>query len=127
MANPVLVIVGTYVGGRGVAQSQFATFSFVNTGGFEAYVPIEVLNPGTTSISAGAEVTIYRSTDGGTNYETDGTVGVVFSKPTAASQRQRNAVILGIGQFLIAVQVGGGSAATWSASLGTAEVVSAFI
>ncbi len=126
MANPVQVFVGTYVGGGGTSGSTFLTFSFANTGGFDAYVPVIITSPGTTSISAGAEVTAYRTTDGGTTWETVGTVGVVFPKPTIAAQVQRRDLYLTTGQYLISVMVGGGNSTTWTAQIGTAWVISAY-
>ncbi len=126
MANPIQAFVGTYVGGGGTSGSTFVTFSFANTAGFDCWVPVIVTSPGTTSISAGAEVTIYRTTDGGTTWETVGSVGAVFPKPTAASQVQRRDVYLTTGQYLIGVMVGGGTSSTWTAQIGTAWVVSAY-
>lgn len=128
MANPYQAFVGTYVGGAGVAQSGFVTFSFANTAGFDAYIPIVMNCPGTTSISAGAEVTVYRSTDGGVTWETspDGTLAAVFSRPTTASQTQRKDIYLSTGQFLIQVMVGGGSATTWTAQAQTAFLITAY-
>ncbi len=126
MATPYQAFVGTYVGGAGVAQSGFVTFSFANTAGFDAYIPIVMTCPGTTSISAGAEVTIYRTTDGGTTWETDGTLALAFSKPTTASQVQRADVYVNTGQFLVSVQVGGGCASTWTAQQATAWVITAY-
>lgn len=126
MAQPYQAFVGTYVGGAGVAQSGFWTFSFHNTAGFDAYVPIIITCPGTTSISAGAEVTLYRSTDGGVTWETEGSPAGFFTKPTVASQVQIDAISVGTGSFYIGVQIGGGCASTWTAQLGTAWVITAY-
>jgi len=126
MANPYQAFVGTYVGGAGVAQSGFVTFSFANTAGFEAYIPLTMTCPGTTTISAGAEVTIYRTADGGTTWETEGSLGAIFPRPINANEVRRRLLYLGIGQFLIAVQVGGGSASTWTAQVGTAYIITAY-
>lgn len=126
MSNPVSVFVGTYVGGGGTSGSTFVTFSFQCTHAFETWVPIIITSPGTTSISAGAEATVYRSTDGGTTWETVGTIGAAFPKPTIASQVQRQDVVLPPGQFLISVMVGGGTSSTWTAQLGTAWQITAY-
>jgi hypothetical protein len=127
MANAVPVFVSTFVSaGIGVAQSGFATFSFANSAGFDVYVPVFINSPGTTSISAGAEVTVYRSMDGGTNWETEGWPARVFSKPTTASQLQKAGVRLSQGVFLVSVMVGGGCASTWTAQFQTAWIISAF-
>lgn len=126
MAQAYQAFVSTYVGGGGVAQSGFWTFTFHNTQGFDAYLPIIITCPGTTSISAGGEVTVYRSTDGGGTWETEGSPAGFFVKPSAASQIQRDAIMLGTGSFLISVQVGGGCASTWTAQTGTAWVITAY-
>ena len=126
MANPVQVFVGTYVGGGGTSCSNFITFSFANTQGFDTYVPIIITNPGTTSLSAGAEVTVYRSTVGGGTWETVGTIGVVFPKPTVASQVQIQDLYLSTGQYLISVMVGGGNSTTVTAQVGTAWQITAY-
>ena len=126
MANPFLALVGTYVGGAGVAQSGFATFSFALTNCFEANIPIQINNPGTTSISAGAYVTIYRSADLGVTWETIGAPGFAFPRPPSASLMQRQTIFLTPGIYLISVGVGGGVASTWTAQALTAEVLSAY-
>ena len=126
MATPVVAYVGTYVGGAGAAQSGNVTFTFYNSQGFDAWMPVKITCPGTTSISAGAEVTVYRSTDGGTTWETQGLVGTVFQKPTVASQVQVADVWVTTGVFLVSVQVGGGSASTWTAQALTAQVITAY-
>ncbi len=126
MPTPFQAFVGTYVGGGGTSGSTFVTFSFANTAGFDAWVPIVITCPGTTSISAGAEVAVYRTTDGGTTWETVGSVGATFPKPTIASQVQRRDVYLPTGQYLIGVMVGGGTSSTWTAQIGTAWVLSAY-
>lgn len=126
MPNPIQAFVGTYVGGGGCSASGFLTFSFANTQGFDTYVPVTITSPGTTSISAGAEVTVYRTTDGGTNWETVGSVGLVFPRPSLASQVQRRDLYLTTGQYLIAVMVGGGNSSTFTAQVGTAWQITAY-
>ena len=126
MANPFVAVVSTFVGGAGAAQSGNVTFSFYNTAGFDAFVPIQITNPGTTSISAGAEVTVYRTGDNGGNWETQGVVGTTFFRPTAASQVQRAGITLTTGQYLVSVQVGGGVASTWTAQMLTAQLITAY-
>lgn len=126
MATPFQAFVATYVGGMGVAQSGFATFSFANTAGFECHVPIVITHPGTNLLSAGPEVTVYRTTDGGATWETVGRLDTVFPRPTTASQVQRQDAQLGTGQFLVSVQVGGGQASTWTVQQQTAWVITAY-
>jgi hypothetical protein len=125
--TPFQAFVGTFVGLGGTNQSTFVTFSFANTAGFDAFVPVRIGVPATTSISCGAEVTLYRTTDGGLTWETAGSPASVFPRPTAASQVQRRDILIPTGQFLVSVQVGGGSASvTWSVDFGTAWVITAY-
>ncbi len=124
--NVIQALVSTFVGGMGRAQSGFATFSAVLTQEIEGWFPITITNPNTTSISAGAEVTLFRSTDLGTTWETAGTLAVLFPRPTSAGLVQRRDVYLTPGWYLVSVQVGGGAASTWTAQLGTGWVVTAY-
>lgn len=129
MANPVRVLVTTYLAGACTSESVFATFTFVLTSDFEANIPVIIRTPATTGMSAGAEVNVYRSNDQGATYETDGSFVAAFSKPTAASQVQRRSIRLTTGYWIISVCTGGGGAAgnsTFSVMLGTAEVISAY-
>lgn len=126
MATVFEQFVSTYIGAAGVAQSGFQTFSFDITGGFEALIPIMIRSPGTTSISAGAEVIAYRMADVGSSWETEGDPRIIFNKPTAANQIQRRHLRLTTGRWLVGVMVGGGSASTWSCQFGTAEVIASY-
>jgi hypothetical protein len=141
MTNIIGILVGTYVSGAGVAQSGFHTFSYAMETGFEAHVPIIIVNPGTTSKSAGAQVEIFRSTetsksagaqveifrstDGGGTYETVGRFAAAFPTAVVASEVQRIAIRLDPGRYLVGVQVGGGVASTYTAQLATAWEITA--
>lgn len=129
MSNPVQAFVNTFYAQTGTNESGNVSFSFAITAGFEAWVPIRVLYPNTTGISAGAEVYIYRSTDGGATYESVKNYASFFPRPTVASQVDRRDIQLYTGQYLIAVQVGGNGAGvwgTWSIEFGTAWVITAY-
>lgn len=123
--NPFPVFVSTFVGGQGNAQSGNATFSFVNSNNFDCFVPFRITCPNTGNISAGAELTVYRSGDGGATYESVGPVSFVFPRPAAAAVQVRG-LVLPSGVYRIQVQVGGGVASTWTAQQLTAWVNSAF-
>src|SRR4051812_3681322 len=84
MARPFEAFVGACVMNACTTQSQYVTFTFDNSANFDAYVPITIGVPATADISAGAEVTVYRSTDGGATWETEGNVQMAFSRPTVA-------------------------------------------
>ena len=128
MANPVQTYVSTYVAAGSAAQSLYFTATFIMTAGFEAWVPVQITSPGTTSISAGAEVTVYRSTDNGVTWENVGSLAAVFPAPTAANQVQQKAVQFDPGYYLISTCTGGGSAGVvWSCKYGTAWEITAYV
>lgn len=116
--NPVVTFLSTYAGKGPVAQSTFITFSFCNTAGYDAWLPVKILSPATANISAGAEVSYFRSNDGGVSFETERTVGLVFDRPGLSATQLRDLTLVEPGMYLIAVMVGGGSAATWSVDFG---------
>ena len=124
MAQPVQAFINTYYVQGGTNQSCNVSFTFSITQGFEAWIAVRVLTPNTTAISAGAEVSYYRSVDGGLTYETVQNFATFFPKPTAAAQIDKRAINLTTGQYCVRVQVGGGSAAgTWSVEFGTAWLI----
>jgi hypothetical protein len=127
MANPFISLVSTYVASAETTQSQYITFSFANTSGFDCWVPVMVAYPNTTGISAGAEVYTFRSTDNGATYETVQNAATAFPLPTAALQVARRDINVGNGIFYVAVLTGGGNAnVTYTVQLGTAYLVTAY-
>lgn len=116
--------------GNCTSESVFVTFTGIAvTAGFELNVMVIVKTPATTGMSAGAEVTVYRSLSTGADYETDGSFVAAFSKPTLASQVQRRSIRLTTGYWAIAICTGGGGAAgnsTFSVQLGTAEMITSY-
>lgn len=129
MTVPYFVYLSTYPGKAASGQSAYATFSFSNTAGFEAWIPIKIWSPNTANLSAGAEVYVCRSTDGGASYETvaDAPLGAAFSKPAAAAIQLKDVLLRDPGMYLISILVGGGSASTWSIDFGaTIAQISAY-
>jgi len=120
--NPVQAFLSTFNGTGGVLQSQSITFSFGITQEFEAWIPITVLTP--TNVSAGAEVYTYRSNDGGSNFETEGNFVGAF--PLDGSATLTKNIHVETGQYLIEVMVAGGSNGSYSASMDTAYVITAY-
>lgn len=124
MANPFFAYISTYAGKLGSGQSAYVTFSFANTQGFDAFIPIKVITP--ASVSAGAEVYVFRSTDGGASYETELSIGQAFSRANSSTQ-VKDLILRDPGQYLVAVLVGGGSSATWSVDFAsTVQLITAF-
>lgn len=120
--NPVQTFVNTYNGTGGCLQSGSITFSFAITQEFEAWIPIKVITP--ANVSCGAEVYTYRSCCGGTSWETEGNFVGAFPLDNSATMRKD--IHVETGQYLIRVLVGGGSAASYSAELETAYVITAY-
>ena len=128
MANPVLSWINTYAVGAGPATaSSWLTFSFCMTQGFEARLPVEFLLTGNMSFSP--EISILRSTDNGASWENLANrtlVGVFTNDVTNTSRTIRKVITLETGRYMILVQTGSSALTTYSAYLGTAEIVSAY-
>lgn len=127
MANPVQAYVSTYVASLGAGQSGWATFSFCNTVGFDAEVPVEFALASAFSFSP--TITAWRSTDGGASWESanQGTLlGVFAAPPTQTAQTLRKVVILENGQYLIGVMAGSHQNQSFSVKLGTVRLISAY-
>ena len=123
--NPVQTYVDTFNGTGGALQSGSITFSFAITQAFEAYIPITVITP--AAVSCGAEVYIYRSCSGDSGpWETENEGSFVGAFPLDNSATMRKDIHVETGQYLVRVLVGGGSAASYSARLDTAYVITAY-
>jgi len=120
--QPIQAFLDTFNGVGGTLQSGSVTFSFGITAEFEAWVPIRVLTP--ANVSAGAEVYIYRSNDGGATFETEGNFAGAFPLDNSANMVKN--IHVETGQYLIEVMVGGGSSASYSAAQETAYVITAY-
>ena len=130
MANPVLTWVNTYAAGAGPAgASGWMTFSFCMTQGFEARVPVQFLMTGRMSFSP--EIHIVRSTDGGGTWETFAakTVRGVFANDTPLDtgvRTLRKDIVVDPGMYLVLLMTGSSAQTTYSAALGTAELITAY-
>jgi len=126
MSNPVQAFVTTYNASLAGGVSAELTFSFAITQEFEAFIPIEVHV--SANLSYGAEVRWFQSGDGGASWETVGAIGTVFDiLGGAAEHTKRQGFKLPTGQYLIQVITGGGTDATYTVSLQTAWVISAYV
>ncbi len=121
MANPIQAFVAQLQNGTAVAGSGSLTVSFQITAGFQAFIPIKVVTP--ANISAGPEVHVYRSVDGGANWETESTVVDVFRR--ASNSTMMHVSIIETGQYLIRVLAGGPNTAT--VYVDTAMVITAYV
>lgn len=134
MANEVQAYVDTFIGAGAAGVSADVTFSFAITAEFLAEIPVRINVSANLSIPA--EISFYRSTDGGNSWEDQKTLAAVF--PTdygtgpehsgdGADEHDMTKIIkLESGQYLIRVMTGSGTAGTFSCELETARVVSAY-
>jgi len=130
MVTPQIVYISTFSASGGAGQSNTANlaFSFTNSG-FEAFIPVKVLNPATNNLSGGCIVYAQRSTDGGATYESipDAPLGLIFALPTNAQTQTKDLILRDPGVYQITVVTGFGCAATWSVAFGaTIMQVSAY-
>ncbi len=126
--NSIFAYISTYSANLKQQKSAFATFSFSNTAGFQATIPIKVTSPSTASISSAIEVYYYRSADGGASFETEANVGLVFpTLHTSNVAKTADLVLPDPGIYLISVLPGGGGGGTWSVDFGqTIQLVTAY-
>ena len=125
MANAVqaFVNVGQITGS--LTQSVWATFTFANTAGFEAQIPVEFAMTGDFSTSP--EIHVFRSTDGGATFETQGSVyGVIRDDTLATGRTIRKDITLDNGWYQIRVMTGSSAVATYTVALTTAELITAY-
>lgn len=123
VSTPVLAWVATIQAGIGIGQSSNFTFTVHLTQGWQINVPIKVWFP--TNVSAGPQISVYRSADGGLSYDT------VPLQPTSMARRSGNSdttsLKLETGNYAIQVLSGGGSAATWTVQILTQAVITAIL
>lgn len=127
-ANPFLVYINTFAGTGANGQSAYVTFSFANSTGFDAFIPVKVIMP--SNASANPVISYSRSTDGGATYETALTIGAIVSNAAGTfggATLITDLILRDPGQYLVQVLVGGGSSATWSVQFGaTIQLITAY-
>jgi len=123
--NAIQAFTNTFSSTGANGQSAYITGTFVITQEFEANVPIRILSP--TTWSADAVVSVFRSSDGGNSWETEGTVKTTISAIGSATDNTRM-INLPTGHYLIKILTGGGHASlTVSAEIAsTAWVITAY-
>ena len=122
VTTPVHAYISNLIPGTCMGRSANATAA-CSVGGFEAYLPIHMIQPGTASNAAGWECYAYASTDGGANYETIASVSFSVTVGNATNDRRR--LTLGPGVWLIRLITGGSCASTYSFDVGTMDVITA--
>lgn len=121
VATPVEAWAATLTGGTAIGNSSNYTFTVNITQAWEIRIPVNVLFP--TNVSAGPQINAYRSTDGGSTFDTIplNPLGL----PRQSGGNARISLRLETGQYAVQVLAGGGSTATWTVQVNTQELVTA--
>lgn len=117
VATPVLTWVAAVQPGIAVGNSGSYTFNVDITQQWAMVVPVIVRFP--TNVSAGPQVLVYRSTDGGTSYDTVALTPLGLARQSGGFQQV--SVKLETGNYAVQVLVGGGSTSTWTVQVLTAQ------
>lgn len=121
VANPILTWGSTISAGIGIGQSSSFTFTIHLTQAWQVTLPIIVRFP--TNVSAGPQVNVYRSLDGGANFSTVAIQPLGLSRQSGGNQQMD--LKLETGQYAVQVLSGGGSAATWTVQVLTQQFLTA--
>jgi hypothetical protein len=125
MANPVQAFVNVNQTVGPVTQSGWATFTYAITAGYNAFIPVEFAMTGDFSFSP--EVYVHRSTDGGNSFETQGSLYALIADDGLATDRTiRKDIELDTGWYQIRVMGGSHETQTFTISLTTAHVITAY-
>ena len=123
VATPVETWAATLNAGVAVGNSGSMTFTVNITQAWQCKVPVNVLFP--TNVSAGPQINVYRSMDGGATFDT--VPMQPLGLPRQSGGNQRISVKLETGQYAVQVLAGGGSTATWTVQVLTQEITTAII
>jgi hypothetical protein len=125
-ATPVITWAATIQAGVAIGQSGSFTFTVNLTQAWQYKIPIQIFFP--TNVSAGPQINVYRSTDGGVSY--DSVPLQPLGLPRQSGTSQRISLKLETGQYVVQVLVGGGpgtGAQTWSVNVNTQELITAIL
>jgi hypothetical protein len=122
MASPQIVYIPTLLPGTAIGQSAYMTVG-VTVNGFELHVSPQGVQPNTANLSSGWSVSCYRSSDGGTTYETIASVSMSISRNV--NKKDQKLIKLEEGWWQIVLLSGYNVASTWSFMIGTMELISA--
>lgn len=123
VATPILTWTATIQAGVGIGNSQSFTFTINVTQAWGVVVPILVRFP--TNVSAGPQVSVYRSTDGGTTYDTNPLSPLGLARQSGGFAQ--GSIKLETGNYAVQVLAGGGSTATWTIQIQTCMVITAIL
>jgi hypothetical protein len=123
VATPGLTFAATLSAGIGLNQSQNFTFTVHITQAWQTVVPVIVRFP--TNVSAGPQISVYRSTDGGTTFDSIPLQPLGYARQSGGSAQ--GSIKLETGQYAIQVLTGGGSSATWTIQVLTQQVMTGIL
>lgn len=121
VGTPVETWAATLNAGVAVGNSSSMTFTVNITQAWQIKVPLAVLFP--TNVSAGPQVNVYRSMDGGANFDTVPLQPVGL--PRQSGGTAKFSIKMETGQYAVQVLAGGGSTATWTIQVLTQEITTA--
>jgi len=119
-ANRVIAHIATLHAPAGLAGSAFMTATIVNLTAEELRVPFYFVQYGTSS--AGPEVEVFRSTDGGANFDT--IAAPSFSVSRSGGTQDRKTIVLDGGIYAFKMCAGGPY--TCTVGVNTVEVLTAY-
>lgn len=118
--NRVIAYLPTIHSPTAVAASSYITATIANVTAEEIRVPFYFVQA--SNVSAGPEVEVYRSTDGGANFDT--VAAPPFGITRASSTQDQKTLLLDGGVYAFAMCSGGPNTATLGVN--TAEVLTAY-
>ena len=120
---PCITWAATLQAGIGINQSSNFTFTVHITQAWQTVVPVIVRFP--TNVSAGPQISVYRSTDGGATFDTIALQPMSFARQSGGFAQ--GSIKLETGQYAIQVLSGGGSSATWTIQVLTQQVLTGIL
>lgn len=109
--RPIFAYQSTLLAGQGVGQSAAITVTFNIPNAWEAHIPVRAVQG--TNVSAGPEVRVYRSCDGGVTFENEPLVAGRLAFQRTSGGDKTVALRLDSGQYVIQLWSGGPSTATF--------------
>lgn len=120
MATPIWAHVAQLLASTGLSSGNNITATVNLTGGFEIQVPIRIQF---SNASGDPVVTVYRTTDGGTNFDTTGVTSFSVARVITGNRIGQASVTLTTGMYAIQVQNSAGNSC--SVAILTQAVVTA--